>query len=104
MGVAITFEKLDQWAVTTAIHEVVEAQRIGEPTDSPFEIVGIFVCPKCAGLSFVRVDGIVATCRICNGHGAITLNLEGAQPPPSSYVDRRNMIRLHLERLKELKL
>ena len=102
MGIAITFEKLDQWTVTTAIHEVIEAQRIGEPTDSPFEVIGVFICPKCAGLAAVYVDGMVATCRICKGRGAITLDLEGIQPSPSSYVDRRNLIRLTLERMKEL--
>ena len=102
MGRAITFEELDQWTVTAAIHEVIETQRFGEPSDSPFEVVGVFPCPRCSGLTAVYVDGAVATCRICKGRGAITLDLEGSRPAPSSYIDRRNMIRLHLERMKEL--
>lgn len=102
MGIAITFEKLDQWTVTTAIHETIEAQRIGEPVGSPFEVIGIFICPRCSGFTAVYVDGAVATCRICKGRGAITMDLEGAQPPPSSYIDRRTLIRLALERMKEL--
>lgn len=103
MGVAITFEKLDELTVAMAIRDAIdEARRTGGPVGSPFKVVGIFRCPRCIGLAVEYVDGAVVTCRICDGQGAITLLLDGTDPAPSSYIHRRDMIRRHLERLKEL--
>lgn len=102
MGVAVSFEKLDQMAVGIALSDALEKQRRGEPYRSPFTVAAVYGCPRCGGLAFECVDGSLATCRICVGRGVISLTLEEVLPPPSGYIERRALIRRHLERLKEL--
>lgn len=101
MGVAVTFDRLDQLTVTAAINVAIEAQRQGQPHPQPFALAAIFGCPRCAGLAVEYMDGTVVTCRICHGRGAISMTFEAVTPPPSNYFDRRALIRRHLERLKE---
>lgn len=101
MGTAITFDKLDQLMVTAAIHAAIDTSRTGGGAESPFSVVAFSKCPRCIGLAVEYMDGAVVTCRICRGRGAISMTFEEVTPPPSNYIDRRALIRHHLERLKE---
>lgn len=100
MGVAISFDTLDQMLVTHAINVAVGGGEDLSGQASPFAIRAVAPCPRCGTLAFESVDGRLVACRICEGRGAITLSFESLEPPPESYIDRRKLIRAQLERMR----